>query len=398
MSLAQPRLNSLGPYPFERLSKLLADSVPDSRLDHIDAGAGEPRLPPPEFTREVLLENIGGFSRYPPTRGSQILRESICRWLQRRYGLKYIDAETQVLSANGTREALYSVAHALIDPEADPKPYVLMPNPMYQIYLGAAVIAGARPFFLTCGPEHHFEPRLEDVPDEVWDRTAMVYVCSPSNPTGWIADRNYYAGLLQRADHYDFVVCADECYSEIYWNEPPAGLLQIAEQLGRKDYGRCLVFNSLSKRSALPGMRSGFIAGDASLIGQFARLRSYAGPATPLPLQMLAAHAWEDETHVVTNRQCFRQSLQAFDEVYSQGSGTCTIPAGGFFIWLAVENGEAFAVAAYEQQSVTILPGKYLAADDPSGSNPGEGFVRIALVDGPEKAAELASRLKKIRL
>ncbi len=398
MNLAQPRLNSLGPYPFERLNKLLADSVPDSRLDPINAGAGEPRLPPPDFTREVLLENIGGFSRYPPTRGSQFLRKSISNWLQRRYRLQNIDPDTQVLAANGTREALYSVAHALIDPEADLKPYVLMPNPMYQIYLGAAVTAGAEPFFLTCGPEHHFEPRLDAVPDEVWDRTAMVYVCSPSNPTGWIADQNYYAGLLQRADHYDFVVCADECYSEIYWNDPPVGLLQIAEQLGRKDYGRCLVFNSLSKRSALPGMRSGFIAGDTSLIGQFARLRSYAGPATPLPLQMLAAHAWEDEIHVAANRACFRQSLQAFDEVYRQGSETCIIPAGGFFIWLAVEGSEPFAVAAYEQQSVTLLPGKYLGVDDHTGRNPGDGFVRIALVDGPEKAAELARRLKCVRI
>jgi N-succinyldiaminopimelate aminotransferase len=326
-----------------------------------------------------------------------MLRESVARWLERRYSLQGVDAETQVLSANGTREALFSVAHALINPELEPKPYVLMPNPMYQIYYGASVTAGAVPFLLSCEARDGFEPKLDRVPDHVWRNTSLVYVCSPSNPTGWVAAQSYYAELLGLADHYDFVVCADECYSEIYWETPPPGLLQVAQQLGRTGFERCLVFNSLSKRSALPGLRSGFIAGDGELIRQFSKLRSYTGPATPLPLQMVATRAWQDETHVQANRCNFRESLKAFYATFKRNADNC-MPAGAFFVWLNVGNCEDFAVAAFEQQAVTVLPGCYLGVDDHAGHNPGRGFVRIALVDGPEKAAEVAARLNKVRI
>jgi len=321
----------------------------------------------------------------------------VAEWLMRRYCLDRIDPSTQVLSANGTREALFAVAHAIIDPEARHRPRVLMPNPMYQIYLGAAVTAGAEPCFLPCLAEHGFEPEMDRIAASVWEQTALVYVCSPSNPTGWVATEDYYAELLRLADRYDFVVCADECYSEIYMNTPPPGLLEVAWKLGRHGFERCLVFNSLSKRSALPGLRSGFIAGDARLIRQFAKLRSYTGPATPSPLQMVAVEAWRDEGHVISNRQVFQQSLRAFYDSYGQGR-IGRMPDGGFFVWLQVDDDETFASAAYEQQAVTSLPGRYLGAEDDQGFNPGRGFVRIALLDGPEMAAELARRLMAVRL
>jgi len=268
-----------------------------------------------------------------------------------------------------------------------------MPNPMYQIYLGAAVTAGAQPYFIPCTPETGYAPDLNAVPQDVWQRTAFVYVCSPSNPTGWVADAAYYKQLLTLANTHDFYIVADECYSEIYQDVPPAGLLEVCQQSGNKDFSRCLVMNSLSKRSALPGMRSGFIAGDSRLIARFAKLRSYTGPATPLPLQHIAAAAWSDETHVEQQRHIYRQSLRMFFEAYGEGEP----PVGSFFTWLPVSDGEAFAAAAFEQQTVTVLPGTYLSADDADGCNPGAKYIRAALVDGPEKAAELARRLKNVR-
>lgn len=392
--LCQVRLNQLGAYPFERLKSLFRGYTANPDLAAIDAGAGEPRLPLPAFVAETLTANLNDFSRYPSTRGSDVLRSAIAAWLKSRYGLKQVDPATQVLTANGTREALFTIAHALINPEAEKKPYVLMPNPMYQIYMGAAITAGAEPCFLPCTAETGFAPDLASVPDEVWANTALVYVCSPSNPTGWIADRDYYAQLLDLADRYDFHVVSDECYSEIYWQNKPVGLLQVAESLGRKEFSRCLVMNSLSKRSALPGMRSGLIAGDAELISRFAKLRSYTGPATPLPLQHVAAAAWADETHVEHHLAVYRKSLGAFYDAFGQGEPA----AGSFFVWLPVEDGEQFAVAAFRQQAVTLLPGSYLSADARDGSNPGTGYVRIALVDGPESAAELARRLRSVRV
>jgi len=391
---AQQRLDTLGAYPFERLKVLLSGITPPAGLHHIDAGAGEPRLPLPPFVEGTLSANLSGFSRYPTTKGSDVLRQAVADWLKRRYGLSGINADTQVLSANGTREALFAVAHALVNPDAAEKSYVLMPNPMYQIYLGGAVLAGAMPYFMACTPENGFAPELAAVPDEVWQRTAFIYVCSPSNPTGWIAEEVWYHELFDLADRFDFNIVSDECYSEIYMHQPPTGLLQVAERLGRKGSSRCLVMNSLSKRSALPGLRSGFIAGDTALIARFAKLRTYTGPATPIPLQHVAAAAWSDETHVQRHLDVYRQSLTAFFEAYGEGKP----PAGSFFVWLPVADGEVFAKAAYAQQAITVLPGAYLSADDARGINPGKGFIRAALVDGPEKAAELARRLKQVRI
>jgi len=391
----QGRLDQLGAYPFERLKALFAGHAANPNLAHIDAGAGEPRLPLPGFVAETLHKHLGGFSKYPSTIGGMELRSAIANWLQRRFNLSSIDAATQVLSANGTRESLFAIAHALVNPDTkqEQRPYVLMPNPMYQIYLGAAITAGAQPYFLPCTPATNFAPDLTAVPDDVWQNTALVYVCSPSNPTGWIADESYFKQLLELADRYDFSIVSDECYSEIYWQQRPAGLLEVAEKLGRSDFSRCLVMNSLSKRSALPGMRSGLIAGDARLIKRFTKLRSYTGPATPLPLQHVAAAAWSDESHVDAHLNVYRQSLKAFFDIY--GGET---PAGSFFVWLPVEDDEAFALAAYTQQAVTTLPGTYLGAEDKLGINPGSGFIRAALVDGPDAAAELAHRLKAVEI
>jgi N-succinyldiaminopimelate aminotransferase len=394
MQQAQRRLDALGAYPFERLKALLAGVNPPAGTVHIDAGAGEPRLPLPTFVKQTLNDNVDGFSRYPTTKGSELLRRAVAGWLMRRYGLAAVDADTQVLSANGTREALFAVAHALVDPDAADAPYVLMPNPMYQIYLGGAILSGAVPWFLPCTADNGFAPDLSAVPEDVWQRAAFIYVCSPSNPTGWIAGEGYYRELFELADRFDFNIVSDECYSEIYMHEPPAGLLQVAERLGRNGFHRCLVMNSLSKRSALPGLRSGFIAGDAALIARFAKLRSYTGPATPIPLQHVATAAWSDETHVQQHLDVYRRSLRAFFDAYGEGEP----PAGSFFAWLAVSDGEAFARAAYEQQAVTVLPGAYLSADDASGTNPGRSFIRAALVDGPEMAAELARRLRQVRI
>jgi len=393
----QPRLDRLGAYPFERLRRLFDGHASNEALPHIDAGAGEPRLPLPEFVAATLNENLSGFSKYPTTVGGPGLRGAIADWLKQRYDLEHVDPVTQVLSANGTRESLFAIAHALVNPEAASKPYVLMPNPMYQIYLGAAITAGAEPWLLPCTEASDFAPDLAAVPEHVWQQTALVYVCSPSNPTGWIADEAYFKALIELADRYDFALVSDECYSEIYWQKRPVGLLEIAQKLGRDDYSRCIVMNSLSKRSALPGMRSGLIAGDAKLLKRFSKLRSYTGPATPLPLQAVAAAAWSDETHVQRHLEVYRDSLKAFFDIYGGA-----IPEGSFFVWLKVGDAkgseEAFALAAWEQQHVTILPGSYLGADDADGINPGTGYVRAALVDGPEKAAELARRLKAVRV
>jgi len=391
----QVRLNQLGAYPFERLKQLFEGHQAYPALTHIDAGAGEPRLPLPSFVTDVLNENMSGFSKYPASRGNLPLRQHIADWLTRRYGLQHVDADTQVLTANGTRESLFSVAHALVNPEMPgERPLVMMPNPMYQIYLGAALTCGAEACLLPCVAENNFAQSFEHITDDQWKRTAFIYICSPSNPTGWIAGQDYYERLLKLADMHDFYIVADECYSEIYQHTPPIGLLEVCAHLGRHDFKRCLVMNSLSKRSALPGLRSGLIAGDAGLIERFAKMRSYTGAATPLPLQQVAAAAWQDEAHVQQHLQVYRASLKAFFDAYADPN--CSVPAGSFFVWLPVDDGEAFALAAFRQQAVTVLPGAYLAADAIDG-NPGSGYIRAALVDGPEKAAELAQRLRQVR-
>jgi len=385
----QYRLNQLGEYPFARLNKLLDGLTPNPDLDFIDAGAGEPRLPLPSFVQPTLDAHVSGFSKYPSTSGNNFLRESIAAWLKRRFSLKSMDANSQVLSANGTREALFAAAHALINPNAESKPWVMMPNPMYQIYLGAAITAGGKPYLQPCTKETGFAPDIDGISDDIWADTALVYVCSPSNPTGWVADEVYYTKLLKLAEKFDFYVLADECYSEIYYADKPVGLLEVAQNMGNTDYKRCLVMNSLSKRSALPGLRSGLIAGDADLIQNFSKLRSYTGPGTPLPLQHVAVAAWNDEEHVQQHLKVYRDSLDVFFKIYGG-----VIPAGSFFVWLPVDDEETFVQKAYVEQGVKLLPGSYLGTEDRHGNNAGAGYVRAALVDGVQAAEDLAIRLK----
>jgi len=388
----QPRLDRLSAYPFERLATLLQHRDPNPDLHLIDAGAGEPRLPLPSFVAGELAGALDGFSRYPPTRGSDLLRQAIAEWLMRRYPGIAVDAASQVLTANGTREALFAVAHAFINPEAEERPFVLLPNPMYQIYLGAAWTSGAIPYPVPCDAAGGFAPQWDQVPDHIWQRTALIYSCSQSNPTGWVASHAHYAGLLDRAHKHHCVLVADECYSEIYYRDPPAGLLQVAAEQGVTDFSHCLVFNSLSKRSALPGLRSGLIAGDANLIARYAKLRSYTGVATPLPLQQVATAAWHDEAHVQSNLATYRASLDAFYHAFGCGEAA----DGGFFVWLPVQDDCQFAIDAFQQQSVRLLPGSFLSMEDSQGTNPGAGYVRIALVDGAESAAELGRRLRQL--
>ena len=246
----QHRLEQLGEYPFARLKKLLDGIDPNPELELIDAGAGEPRLPLPLFVQPTISEHLAGFSKYPTTSGNDFLRESIAAWLKKRFSLNQLDANSQVLSANGTREALFAAAHALVNPECEQQPWVMMPNPMYQIYLGAAITAGAKPYLQPCVAANGFAPDLDSIAEEVWRDTALIYVCSPSNPTGWVADEAYYKKLLDLAEKFDFYVLADECYSEIYYEQKPVGLLEVAQAMGNVEYKRCLVMNSLSKRSA----------------------------------------------------------------------------------------------------------------------------------------------------
>ncbi len=390
---ANSRLQSLGDYPFVRLARLLDGLRPPAEREEIWASIGEPRLPAPDFVAEILQREVAGFGRYPPTAGDACLREAIADWLTRRYDLPGIDAETQVLSANGTREALFAIAHAWIDPRATPRPWVLMPNPMYQIYQGAAITAGARIWPLRCAQDTGFAPEWSAVPEEVWRHTAMVYLCSPGNPTGWVASVEDYRDLLRRAERYDFLIVSDECYSEIHLRKPPPGLLQVAAMEGNTAFRRCLVMNSLSKRSALPGLRSGLIAGDAEVLRVFLRWRGYSGAATPLPLQAVAAAAWRDEAHVQRNLQIYRRSMRAFADALGVD---VTLPEGGFFCWLPVDDGEAFARRAWSEQGVRLLPGAYLAMDGEKGDNPGADRVRIALVDGVRQSAELGRRLRRL--
>jgi len=385
-----PRLDRLGDYPFVRLERLLQGLARAKAKAPIDAGAGEPRFGLAPFVQKVLEGAIDGFGRYPPTRGERALKEAIAAWIGRRHGVQ-LDPEQQVLAANGTREALFSVAHALVNPEARPKQLVAMPNPMYQIYLGGAILAGAEPYFLACRKETGFAPEL-DAPEEVWRRCAFVYVCTPSNPTGWAADLGWWRKLFALSDRFGFAIVSDECYSELYFDAPPLGAFDACRLLGRKPV-RLLVMNSLSKRSALPGLRSGFIAGDAALIARFAKLRSYTGPATPPPLQAVAAAAWRDEEHVRRHRAHVQATMEAFFRAWPEA---CKRPQAGFFVWLPVEDGEAFARRAWTEEAVKLLPGAYLGAEV-NGENPGCGYVRVALVDGPDVAEELALRLRRLR-
>jgi N-succinyldiaminopimelate aminotransferase len=388
-----PDMSLLQPYPFERLAKLFRGITPPQHLHEIALSIGEPRHTTPGFIAEALLEHLHGLSRYPLTRGSTELRTAIAGWLTRRFALPGVDPETQVLPVNGTREALFALAQCIIDRTT--RPVVAMPNPFYQIYEGAALLAGAEPYFMATTRATGYRPDLDAVPDPVWARCQLVYICSPGNPSGAVMPLEQLQRLIELADRHDFVIASDECYSEIYSSDaaPPPGLLQAAAAMGRDDYRRCLVFHSLSKRSNVPGLRSGFVAGDAGLTAGFLRYRTYHGCAMPPATQAASVRAWQDERHVQDNRDRYSEKFTAVLDILSPHLDVHA-PEAGFYLWpqTPVDDTE-FARGLWEQQHVKILPGSYLSRTF-NGENPGENHVRMALVAPLEDCIEAANRIK----
>ena len=390
-----PKLSRLHPYPFERLAKLLDGATPPAHLQPISLSIGEPRHPTPGFITEEVITHLHGLSRYPVTRGTAELRRAIAVWLQARFRLaaNSLDPDTQILPVNGTREALFAFAQCVVDPATSP--VVLMPNPFYQIYEGAALLAGAEPWFMNTTRESGYRPDFTAVPESVWQRCQLVYICTPGNPTGAVMSTRELQQLIALADQYDFVIAADECYSEIYPESasPPAGLLQAAAASGRDDFSRCMVFHSLSKRSNAPGLRSGFVAGDARLIAPFLRYRTYHGCAMPPATQAASISAWRDEAHVAENRSLYTRKFAAVLDILAPVLDV-RMPDAGFYLWpqTPVDDAE-FARGLLVQQHVTVLPGSYLSRSA-AGINPGSNHVRMALVAPLEDCIEAAERIK----
>ena len=393
-----PDLEKLHPYPFEKLNALKSGITPPKQLTHIALSIGEPKHAPPEFVKQALISSLDHLAVYPITKGLPELREGISQWLTRRFKLKKVDPETEVLPVNGTREALFAFAQATIDQSHEA--LVLSPNPFYQIYEGAALLAGAQPHFLNCTVETGFSPDFDAVPTETWDQCQLIYLCSPGNPTGAVLTIETLQKLIRLADKHDFVIASDECYSEIYHDEanPPPGLLQACSAMERHNYQRCVVFHSLSKRSNLPGLRSGFVAGDASVLKSFLRYRTYHGCAMPVPTQLASISAWQDEQHVRENRDKYREKFQIFQQILGN-SLPLEIPEAGFYLWANTEpagkgSDEDFARELFAQQHITVLPGRYLGRNS-DGINPGENRVRMALVASVSECREAAERIKQ---
>ncbi len=388
-----PDLNRLQPYPFEKLRRLKDGLQAPADKPPIALSIGEPRHVPPHFVVEELISHLHGLENYPLTRGSAALREAIAGWLSRRFGAR-VDAESQVLPVNGTREALFAFAQAVVDRGANP--LVVMPNPFYQIYEGAALLAGAEPWFLNTLADTGFVPDIDAVPAGVWRRCQLIYLCSPGNPTGAVADTATLRRLIELADEHDFVIAADECYSEIYFDEaqPPVGLLQVAAGMGRDDFRRCVVFHSLSKRSNLPGLRSGFVAGDAGVLAKFLLYRTYHGCAMPPPTQAASIKAWGDEAHVRKNRDMYREKFDAVLEIL-QPVLNVEKPQAGFYLWPQTPvSDETFAHDLFARENVNVVPGSYLSRDA-HGINPGENRVRMALVAPLQECIEAAKRIRR---
>ncbi len=391
-----PDLSRLRPYPFERLARLLEDAAPPPALEAINLAIGEPRHAAPEHVAAQLAAHLDGLSRYPTTRGDPALRAALAAWASRRYGLvPELDPEHHVLPLNGSREGLFAFAQCVIDRSA--RPLALMPNPFYQIYEGAALLAGAEPWYVNPADPEAPAPDFEAVPESVWKRCQLLYLCTPGNPTGTVLDEPLLQRLIERAHEHDFVIASDECYSEIYPDEarPPPGLLQAAAAMGLDDYRRCMVFHSLSKRSNLPGMRSGFAAGDPHLIERFLRYRTYHGCTMAPYTQIASIAAWGDEKHVRSNRAAYREK---FDGVLKVLDGVLDVrrPDGGFYLWPRTPLPDtAFARALYERGRVTVLPGTFLSRTA-YGEDPGRNRVRIALVAPPEECIEAARRIRDL--
>lgn len=389
-------LNRLHSYPFEKLAALKAAVKAPAHLNDIMLSIGEPKHEPPAFVLETLVKNLNKLSNYPTTKGILELRTAIANWASQRFNLKtgILNPEHHVLPVNGTREALFAFAQAIVD-RNKPSPLIVSPNPFYQIYEGAAILSGAEPHFLNCTPENNFIPDFSAVPAGVWERCQLLFICSPGNPTGAVMSSAQLKEIIALADKYDFVIASDECYSELYFDEqtPPAGLLQACAELGRDDFARCVVFHSLSKRSNLPGLRSGFVAGDARILEKFLLYRTYHGCAMPVPTQLASVTAWQDEQHVRENRAVYRKKFDAVLEILD-GTLDVVKPDASFYLWPKTPvKGELFAQQLFASQKVTVLPGSFLARKA-NGINPGEDYVRMALVAPLAECIEAAERIK----
>ena len=390
-----PDLSQLHAYPFEKLGQLLKGLTPPAHLKPIALSIGEPKHRSPAFVMETILTQAQHLATYPSTKGIPELRLAIGTWLTQRFKLNTIDPETQILPVNGTREALFSFTQAVVN--RSEKPFVVMPNPFYQIYEGAAFLAGAEPYYLPCIADNHFIPDFDAVPAEVWQRTQLLFICSPGNPTGSIIEASTLKKLIALSDEYGFVIASDECYSEIYFDEanPPLGLLQVCAELGRHDYKNCVVFHSLSKRSNLPGLRSGFVAGDANILKPYLLYRTYHGSAMPVQHQWASVAAWQDEAHVIENRRQYRQKFADFYAIVHPVL-PLSMPQAGFYFWVKVPEGfsdETFAQFLYEKTHITVLAGRYLGREDITGHNPAQNYVRMALVAPVADCVDAAQRL-----
>lgn len=393
-----PHLDQLQPYPFEKLRQLFAQVTANAQFKAISLGMGEPKHPTPPFIAQALIDNVKGLATYPTTIGTEALRSAIAGWLERRYGLPAINPATQVLPVNGSREALFAFAQTVIDPAANS--LVVCPTPFYQIYEGAAYLAGAEPYFVNSDPARNFGCDYDSIPASVWERVSLLFLCSPGNPTGAVLTLTDWENLFALSERYNFVIAADECYSEIYHGtEAPLGALQAAHMLGlssvEKPYARLVVFSSLSKRSNVPGMRSGFVAGDADVLKKFLLYRTYHGSAMSTVVQAASIAAWNDETHVEDNREQYRAKFNAITPLLQEVLDV-ELPDAGFYLWADVSrtglSDTEFAQRLYAEYNVTVLPGSYLARDA-HGVNPGRNRIRMALVAETSEGLEAAQRI-----
>ncbi len=392
-------LDKLHPYPFERWRAICQDITPNAAYAPISLGIGEPKHPTPAFIRQAITAHLSGLAHYPATAGEPALRHSFTQWIQGRYEVT-LDPATQVLPVNGSREGLFSLAQAVIDTQGahGAQATVVCPNPFYQIYEGAALLAGAQTAFANSDPARNFAPRWDQVSEDVWQRTQLLFVCSPGNPTGAVMSLDEWAELFALSDRHGFVIAADECYSEIYFRDtPPLGALQAAVQLGRPDFRRLVALTSLSKRSNVPGLRSGFVAGDAQVLAQFLRYRTYHGCAMSPVVQQASQAAWSDETHVADNRAQYRLKFEQVTPLLAEVVDVA-LPDAGFYLWADVSrcapgmDDIRFARELLAQYNVTVLPGSLLAREA-HGINPGAGRIRLALVADAAACLEATHRI-----
>lgn len=393
--MTHPQLAQLHPYPFEKLKALKSALTPPAHLSHIPLSIGEPKHTPPQFVLDSLVTNINQVSAYPTTKGTDELRQAISEWASKRFSLSAnsLQADKHILPVNGTREALFAFTQAVIDPTT--RPLVISPNPFYQIYEGASILAGAELKLLSCLEQNNYLPDFSEVTEAEWQRCQLLFLCSPGNPTGQLLDSQQYQTLIALADRYDFIIASDECYSELYRDEqaPPVGLLQACAEMGRNNFERCVVFHSLSKRSNLPGLRSGFVAGDEKLMKQFLLYRTYHGCAMSIPTQLASIAAWQDEQHVIENRNQYREKYRLFKEILD-GVWDISQPPASFYLWAKTPIDDvSFTQQLFSEQHITVLPGRFLSREH-NGINPGENHVRMALVAPVEECKEAALRLK----